>query len=56
MDRTERRLCWLLIWSAILFVFVVGNYIQTRNRVNDQLHALTNESMVPPSTINVKTN
>ena len=56
MDRTERRLCWLLIWSVILFVFVVGNYIQTKRRVDDQLHSLTNASMVPPSTINVKTN
>ena len=56
MDKTEQRLCWLLLWSAILFVFVVGNYIQTKRRIDDQLHAITNASMVPPSTINVKTN
>lgn len=56
MDKTERRLCGIFICSLLMFAYVVGNYVQTRNRINDQLHALTNESMVPPSTINVKTN
>lgn len=54
MDRTEQRLIWLLICSAILFVFVVGNYVQVQRRVEDQRHAAVNASMVPPSTNNVK--
>lgn len=56
MDKTERRLCGVFICSLLMFAYVFGNYCQTKRRIDDQLHAMTNASMVPPSTINVKTN
>jgi hypothetical protein len=55
IDRTESRLLWLLLWSVLLSVFVVGSYIQAQSRKIDQLHAETSASMVPPLTSYVKT-
>jgi hypothetical protein len=55
IDRTEYRLLWLLLWSALLFVFVVGSYIQAQSRLEARLHADVTASMVPPSTSYVHT-
>ena len=45
------KLIWLLMWSILFVVLLMGNYSLKLERDRDRLHAAVNASMLPPDVV-----
>jgi len=52
---TEWQMLWLLGWSIALVVAYIIFYNVTTDRAIEAKHSAVMESMIPPSTLTVKT-
>ena len=52
--KTE-NLLWLLVWASLAVVLVIGQYQLKLDRDLERKHSAVMESMIPPSTANVRT-
>jgi hypothetical protein len=45
------KLIWILMWSILFVVLLMGNYSLKLERDQDRLHAAVNASMLPPDVV-----
>jgi hypothetical protein len=45
------KLIWLLLWSVMIVVYLMGNYCLKLERDRDRLHAEVSASMLPPDVV-----